>query len=402
MRIDLKNSKNVISIIFIMLSISGLIYLLSYYIYSVDHPTLITISSDLEFENYDFQGDGSIENPYIIELRSFRLPDNALLEERETIITIEWVTKNFIIRNNNFHLGNRGYGIYLNQISGNFIIEHNVFIGTDQYTSGTAISLRNIESDIAVVSSNKVSTSSGFYFEDCHNLQVVNNTFQTIDWPRIDFCSNCTFSGNIVKDSVQPIEVYECPNMMIEGNTFTNTIGSYKYFPYKYRSIWVNSPNTTIRNNIFELTGLEFSVQYAQSYVIENNIVNGKPLGYFYNQTHLVVSDYDHYGQIIMLACNYSTIEHQKVEDTTIPIRLVGCLNCTCFNCTLIHNWANGYIESSQNITVLQCTIKNSETGLYISGSTVYLTNNLFQDLDDLMYIIASILYMSDNTISLD
>jgi parallel beta-helix repeat protein len=401
MRQELKKPKNIISIIFIILSISGLIYLLSYYINSVENPILINIYGDIEFENYDFIGDGSIEHPYIIEWRSIRLPENALFEERETAITIEWVTKNFIIRNNNIRLGNQGSGIYLNQISGNFIIEHNVFIGTNQYTSRAAISLTNIESDFAVVSSNKISTSDGFYFKDCQNLQVVNNTLQTIGFTKINFCSNCTFSGNFVKDSVDPIEVYQCPNMMIEGNTFTNTIGSYTYFSYDYESIWIHSPNVTIRNNIFELTGLGFSIQYAQSYIIENNMVNGKPLGYFYNQTHLVLSDYDYYGQIIMVCCNYSTIEHQKIEGTTSPIRLAGCLNCTFFNCTFLNNGVNGYIESSKNITLLQCTIKNSEIGLWISGSTVYLTKNLFQNLDDLMHIGSSTLYMSDNVIIL-
>jgi parallel beta-helix repeat protein len=130
-------------------------------------------------------------------------------------------------------------------------------------------------------------------------------------------------------------------------------------------------------------------------------MVNGKPLGYFYNQTHLVLSDYDYYGQIIMVCCNYLTIEHQKIEGTTSPIRLAGCLNCTFFNCTFLNNGVNGYIESSKNITLLQCTIKNSEIGLWISGSTVYLTKNLFQNLDDLMHIGSSTLYMSDNVIIL-
>ncbi|MFW9950277.1 MAG: hypothetical protein ACFFKA_09165 [Candidatus Thorarchaeota archaeon] len=397
MRSKFTKFKKVIFAIVIIVSLITITYS-SYYIFVVlEEQEPITIIGDLGFQNYDFEGDGSLSNPYIIELCSIRLPENAQFGEYYVAITIQYVSKCFIIRNNYIHLGNRGYGIYLDQISGNFTIENNKIIGSDQYSSRVALSLINIASDYGKISNNEIINNHGFFFEDCINLQIINNTFKSIYEPMIRFCFDCTFYGNLILDSGQFMHVYQCPEMNISYNIFKNTPGTYRYFSYRYRSLYINSPNTTISNNIFELTGLELDGEYSNSYLIDNNIVNGKPLGYFTNQTGLNLSIPNQYGQLFMVNCNFSSIEYQTIQDTTCPIKIVKSVNCTVYNCTLSYYLFASMIKNSVNITYSQCKIEEGETGLYIWESTINLINKIFQKLDDFIMIIRSILYLKDN-----
>jgi len=403
MRFNLNKPKFLIILALIIFS-SVTISIVSYQIFSSIEElnrstqyTRINIIGDNGFLNYDFEGDGSPENPYINESNSIKLPENAPMGQYDIAITINYVSKCFIIRNNYIHLGNQGSGIYLDFISGNFSIENNVIIGIDQYSSRAALSLLHTESDDGVVSKNKIRNNGGFFMEDCNNVQIINNTFKSIYWPRINFCSNCSFSGNIVQDSAQYIEIYQCPNMIISDNTFTNTPLTYRYFLYKFRSLWVHSPNTTIVNNKFELSGLELGDGY--SYLIENNFVNGKPIGYFNNQMALNLSDSTQYGQIFMINCNLSIVEDQIIQDTTVPLRMVNCLNCTVYNCTFSYNWFASIIRSSVNITFFQCIFEEGETGFSISNSILYFSNNIFKNLDDIITLYESTLYWKDNII---
>ena len=77
--------------------------------YRLPSDGTIRITSDNDFLKYNLSGEGTKDNPFIIESRNINSTDNVGILVKDT-------TKYFIIRNN-FLLSNYEYGIYIENIA---------------------------------------------------------------------------------------------------------------------------------------------------------------------------------------------------------------------------------------------------------------------------------------------
>ena len=132
--------------------------------------------------------------------------------------------------------------------------------------------------------------------------------------------------------------------------------------------------NKIQRNNFFN-SGLVFGWGKIGNNLIEENIVNDKPLFYLKGQSNKVV-EYPQ-GQIILLDCNDITIKNQEIRETSNGIAIVDCKDCTITGCSIQDNYYGMSIEDSENIKITRSRIESNDYGLYISSlNTFAITNN--------------------------
>jgi parallel beta-helix repeat protein len=90
-----------------------------------------------------------------------------------------------------------------------------------------------------------------------------------------------------------------------------------------YGLILSRCTDNIIKNNTFNKNGLELWGNDKADYIqtIEDNVVNGKPLIYFYRKTNTVVPN--DAGQIILVDCHNVRIQRTKISHTTTAILIV-------------------------------------------------------------------------------
>ncbi|MHA1205671.1 MAG: right-handed parallel beta-helix repeat-containing protein [Candidatus Heimdallarchaeaceae archaeon] len=132
-----------------------------------------------------------------------------------------------------------------------------------------------------------------------------------------------TITGNTITDNNEEgIYLWYSDYATITGNTITNNNedGIDLYY----------SSFAAIIGNIFINDGLYISSVYS-SLTVEDNFVNGKPLGYFVNAFNVVIDQLDYYGQLILINCSHLTIANQNLSYTDIGLfgRYCNYLNIT-------------------------------------------------------------------------
>ena len=212
----------------------------------------IEITSDDNFTDYGFPGEGTDINPFRIEY---------LHIQAEVLygIYIEYVTAHFVIQD--CLIEDPSYGIYLYGISWNSCrIDHNVI--------------------------NNVYT--GIYVYSVHNG---------------------TFFDNTINAKTMGINIASGGYLAVINNTISNS---------EVRGIFIDShAGTIITGNKFYGCGImlgTFSLDAFATFIIENNLVNDKALGYFINQDDLIISSSNYYGQLLLYNCDRAIIRNQDLQ----------------------------------------------------------------------------------------
>ncbi|MCG3216789.1 MAG: right-handed parallel beta-helix repeat-containing protein, partial [Candidatus Heimdallarchaeota archaeon] len=197
----------------------------------------IIIQSDEDFVKYNFLGEGTAENPYLIQNKEILTSDYCAIE-------IGNVTKHFIIQNNN--LKSNRYSIFLAITTSNIAkIINNTLEGEEAgifitATPGCKIinnTFRNLHSGIGIFTLN----------DEINDYYVINNTFENIQYEEII----------IVKSG----------NSIIENNTCTYENQEENQDIRKRGIFIINSPNVTIRNNYLTNKGITLSDNTLEAYL---------------------------------------------------------------------------------------------------------------------------------------
>ncbi len=297
----------------------------------------IEIISDDNFTDYGFLGTGTAEDPYIIEG----------LE----IITTEYT------------------GIYIYNTTNYFIIR-NCYV--DAIYDG--IYIDNVADGTATVSNNTCSNNvhDGIKLDSSINSTISNN-----------ICGNNDYGG---------INLYRSDHSIISNNTCSNN--------NHYGIRLPHSGNSTISNNIFTNCGLyiyEYTIDSYLSYVIENNWVNGKKLGFYTNLESTIIAE-SVYGQLIFINCTNVTVRDQILNNATTGLFLYSCTYSSIINNTCSNGDVGILLYYSSSSTVINNTCSNNnDVGilLYYSSSSTVINNTCNNG-----YIGISLYYSSSSTVS--
>lgn len=356
-----------ISRIIILIVIIGSVIAIPSVLFFVFHeePYFIVIESDDDFERWCDIGNGTLNNPYIIEGHQITVPENWETMNGDyispcspSLIRISGVTKSFIIQNNVLAMKNKCGGnsmIQIYNVSVPFIIRDNQFSGYDKH--GISISLIN--------GFNSIVENNEFYHADItlwnsNNLSISQNKFHNTGYSSnyVRESNNITFQYNLFDSS--DLEFYEGSDISLFNNTFQFQPNGVRTSISGYYTGY-----SDIVNNSFKYTGLYLVDSSCIPKHIEGNMVNGRPLGFFFNKSNLIIDNTIKYGQIILLDCNYTMISYQLINNTYYAILVGNCLNSTITNCSLNNNYIGAHVRSSNNTFIIENTFESCRYGVY-------------------------------------
>ena len=297
--------------------------------FHISHEPII-ISSNADFAILEFPGNGTEQTPFIIE--------EYTISTKQTCIFIQDTDSFFIIRNCLFLGGGSGHGIMLTNVT-NGLIQKNI-IGQK---------------------------SAGIILSGCSNNIIENNTISQNKGDGVylyQSSENMIAENNISENQLDGIYIGSSSTCIVVNNTlFNNRMGL----------SLISSSDTTIMTNIFVSNGVHIygseEVHWRHS-ISENNLINGKPLGYFWNRIHERINAAQ-YGQVILANCTEVVVEDGVLYNTSVGIVLGYSTFCNLTNSNILQNsWVGIFLSHSSNNNILNTTIhKNRDTGILIESS---------------------------------
>jgi parallel beta-helix repeat protein len=217
--------------------------------------------------------------------------------------------------------------------------------------------------------------NSSLAISDSSKCTVIGNEFsysaydmETIFMVRT---SDCEIRQNHFSYGFYGIMIFASNNTIISDNAFAE---------FTYGAISGDLSKTTLTNNVFDNTGVKIEVwdsQIASSPpVLDNNSVNGKDIGFFYNIEDVQI-EAELYGQIILGNCTETTVVGGTFVACTTGVQFAGCANCTIDGTIVSDCWQGISIESSTGTRIVDCHVSNSlEDGIFLSSSPFYRIEN--------------------------
>lgn len=349
---------------------------------NIEEPYFIIIDSNEDFQQWCDTGNGTVENPYIIEGHTITVPENWETEfgdhtttcVNNPLISISGVTKSFIIQNNTLTMNNLCGGSIMIQIYNTevpFIIRNNKFKASNQIKR--AIYLTSVNASNSQIINNEFNRADLFVRESSDLFITHNQFYNLFNYNYVRDSSNISFQNNLFSSS--DLEMYECSDITLHNNTF-------KFLDTMGQTIYGYHVNyTRFTNNSFFNAGVGVVNSDYIPKIFGGNMINGKPLGFFYNQSNLIINNTTTYGQIILLECKYSSIVDQTINNTYYATQVLNCLNITISNCSF--SKTSIYVRSSNNTFILDNIFKDSVRSLYLYYSNgVHIKRNLFKNID--------------------
>lgn len=247
---------------------------------------------------------------------------------RYNIVSIDADNTNF----SGFTIRNNGVNGTLVEVSSNNNIISDNILEVDDYYDGTEYGMQLYNSNQNKIVDNVIhggdrGIEMGMSNENVFEGNIIENNRIAVNLEDvfvIDFnlrlakrdnyriCSGNEFIGNIVRDNNMGIFLdYSSDNLIFNNSFISNN---------KNGLILSMCENNKIYSNGFVDDGVDIWGSQESHFVhdIQNNLVNGKPLYYYYDKHSLTVpSDA---GQVIIVASNDIDVENVKIYDTTIGV----------------------------------------------------------------------------------
>jgi parallel beta-helix repeat protein len=194
-------------------------------------------------------------------------------------------------------------------------------------------------------------TGVGIELSERRNVKVTNTTIRDFDLGIKSFPSSPSSSNNSI----------------VGNNIIDNRDGLYLDF----------SSNNSVAGNVFTGCGLVAYESYGN--LVEDNLVNGKPLVYLEDVSNYVVEDA---GQVILLNCNNIRIENFNLSNTDYAIQLGGTNNTTIRRNHITANSDYGILlyASANNNSIVGNNITNNGYGMWVetfSDNNSIVGNNI-------------------------
>jgi len=275
-----------------------------------------------------------------------------------------------------------------------FSSNNNSIVGNNITNNGGGIGL--IDSSNNIISGNTF-TDDGLYVRDSYRNVVENNTVNGKPLVYLEGVANYSVGDagqvilvnctgirvenlNLSKTDIG-IQLWETSNTIIRKNNIANNeygirldyssnngISSNNITANKLSGIYLGSSgNNNISANAFIRDGLTVESSYRN--VVENNLVNGKPLVYFEEVSDLVVGDA---GQVVLVRCSNITVENLNLSNTDVGVQLWLTNNIKIVNNNITANDGEGiYLCSSSNNSIVGNNITNNTIGIDIRHSSL-------------------------------
>ncbi len=304
-----------------------------------DLPVHSSINISSDDDFSQFSGSGTLDNPFVIEGLNITTNDT--------------------------------YGIYIVNTSKYFVIQ-NCYIHADE----TAIYIGNIASGTGKIINNTCAHNSyGTYIKNSRETVIVNNTY--------------------IKNSLD-IFLYNSRSTKINNNTCINA---------KWISIFIiDSRFSRLTNNTLLNAGIKILDlnEYYSTYLLKNNTVNGKQIGYFVSQQNIII-DKPNYGQLMFINCTNVEIQNQIISNISIGIYIENSRNITLYNNTCVNNNDIGIslFNSSHSTIINNICSYNGYSGIYLelSNSSIIENNTCsYNRMYGIYVYIGNIMIINNNT----
>jgi parallel beta-helix repeat protein len=308
----------------------------------------IRIEGDDEFtaENGVSSGSGTINDPYIIE-------GWEIFSSSDIGIVILHTRSYFLVRN---CLLESYFGVVTHDVT-NGTFDNIVYICID------GVGLQLEESSNIVLCNLTIIAWGG--------LQAVGLSSVTI--------SNCNFScsdpggygkGIDLQDSsfinLSNINVRDFYSGIFMIFTPFSTIADCEVFDNRYGIILGGSPHQTLkRNHLYnntcnlDIEGLLIEGHTIDEYyqdIDQSNTINGKPVYYLYNQSHLVFDETSEIGFLGLVHCSDITVKNMAITNTGVGVLFVATSDSSVSLCTFTDCYtAVAFVYGSQRNVIENC-----------------------------------------------
>ncbi|MHA1745597.1 MAG: NosD domain-containing protein [Promethearchaeota archaeon] len=332
---------------------------------SGDDPILINGTAELDAFCEAGQ-DGTFSNPYIIE----NYVIDATTAEGIYIIN---TNSYLIIRNNTVENGTAGNneGILLEKCS-NVLITENTLYGNED-----GILLYPFSYNNTIFNNTVINNDYGIHLAVSDNNTVQGNHIIENGYGiHLSVSDSNAIQENYLLENGYGIHLSSSDICLILNNTLQDNTD--------HGISLSNSDSNIIFANIMENDGIFVQDTCFQNSIAANNTVNGKSVLYYENQTGITLTSEDNAGQVILVNCDYATIEGQEITNVGSGIQVIGSNHGLIFNNTVENSNVDGiYIYESNNITVSENTVSNSVfRGIFVRrySSNCTITGNSVMD----------------------
>jgi parallel beta-helix repeat protein len=243
----------------------------------------------------------------------------------------------------------------------------------------------NLESTAGVLLSGRLNVSirnmqirafwMGIYSYESQNLSISNNVLEEneygvyFSYGIFAAVNNNTFSSNVCGLFLGGVE-----NSTFTQNNFVSSSPSWGVF-------LGTSSHNRIANNVFVNNSLQISALSAMEStmnLVEENVVNGKPLVYLERASDCRV---DYAGQVILVDCDNIEVENLEMSNVPSAIQLLGTCNSRIENNRIAAGFRDCIrLTRSSNNTISGNLLTSSMFGAYLcvySNSNKVVGNNI-------------------------
>ncbi|UCE11660.1 MAG: right-handed parallel beta-helix repeat-containing protein [Candidatus Thorarchaeota archaeon] len=372
----------------------------------VDHDP-IEINGNDDFVLQGWPGSGTRENPFVI--------NNLEIASDDVNIRITNTTDFFVIRNCNLtsmgdwsyedailfenvtngsvedcHIGLRGTGTRIVR-SSNCTIKRSEIVSIV-----IGVKLENSE-NIVVRKNTLYHNYAGIYLSSVTNSMIVSNTIHDnligvivrssvsclID--RNTIYRNTVEENVIVDEHPGGVDLYDSNSCVVSDNSvFDNLGGIYLnsspnctvisnliYDNIRGGLTLISSPNGRVIENVFDSNGVYVSGELdSWHHTFVGNTINRKMLGYYHNDSDLIV-DGSTIGQVILAECVNVTVVNCDFSDTNVGAFFGFSLNCSLRDSVIADSSGYGiHVVNSTNSSVENVTFHTNRHGIRVFGSS--------------------------------
>ena len=385
----------------------------------------IYIDKDTDFAALGFPGQGTENDPYIIE-------EYFIINSTTQLIYVRNTTAYFIIRNNLLNgINGVSYGIYLDNTTHGLIVNNKIVsssIGIIVFSSSNSTVHSNtiynssyyglilMLSDNNTISSNIVynNTHMGIIVQTCINNILFNNTIYNHFNDSFGFGIVLNLNAN--SNTILNNTIYNNINDGIWVNSSThNTISSNRIYNNSRNGIFMNassSHNTLSDNTLYNNSenGISLESSAFNNTIISNSIYNNSLDGIWIDHAHNntllsnVIQD-QRYG-ISLISSHNTTCSYNSVHNSSTSIYMAFANFSTIIGNNASYNVIVGITlgYSFHNIIINNSFSNNNHVGVYIfySSFNFVMTNLISNHLNDTIWGVGILLSFDsiNNTIT--